>query len=202
MFRIKNAMFGVLFLLLAGCAGTEPSRFYTLAPMPGTDAKILSQAESQALSIGVGPVRMPDYLDRQPIVTTSNQHRIKLSEFDRWAGSLKDDFSRVLSENLSILLSTNRVSLFPWRRSMVIDYQVEVEVYQFDGELGGDASLMACWTIFGGKDNKALAMKKTSFTEPAGSPGCEAMVAAQSRALMHLSRDIAVAVKSLSCRRR
>ena len=81
---------------------------------------------------------------------------------------------------------------------MPIDYQVEVEIYQFDGELGGDLSLTARWTIFGGKDNKVLVMKKTNFTEPAGSPGYEAMVAAQSRALMHLSRDIAVTIKDIS----
>jgi len=198
MIPIKKSLFGILLILLAGCASTEPSRFYTLTPMPGSDAKILSQAESQDVSIGVGPVRMPDYLDRQPIVTTSRQHKVKLAEFDRWAGSLKDDFSRVLSENLSILLSTNRVCLFPWRGSMAIDYQVEVEVIQFDGELGGNVSLIARWTVIGGKDNKVLIMKKTSFTEPAGSSGYEAMVAAQSRALMHLSRDIAVAVKSVS----
>ena len=73
MSHIKTALFGVLFLLPAGCAGTESSRFYTLMPMPGSDAKIFSRAESQDVSIGVGPVRMPDYLDRQPIVTTSNQ---------------------------------------------------------------------------------------------------------------------------------
>jgi len=146
----------------------------------------------------VGPINIPDYLDRQPIVTTSRQHKVKLAEFDRWAGSLKDDFSRVLSENLSILLSTNRVCLFPWRGSVAIDYQVEVEVIQFDGELGGNVLLIARWAVFGGKDNKVFIMKKTSFTEPAGAQGYEAMVAAQSRALMHLSRDIAVAVKSVS----
>ena len=108
MSRIKTALFGILLMLLAGCASTEPSRFYALTPMPGSDAKILSQTESQDVSIGVGPVRMPDYLDRQPIVTSSSQNKITFSEFDRWAGSLKDDFSRVLSENLSILLNLSK----------------------------------------------------------------------------------------------
>ena len=41
-------------------------------------------------------------------------------------------------------------------------------------------------------------MEKTRFTEPAGSQGYEALLATQSRALMHLSRDIAVAVKRIS----
>jgi len=198
MIPIKRALFGILLMLLAGCAGTEPSRFYMLTSIPGSDAEILSETVAQDVSVGVGPINIPDYLDRQPIVTTSNQHGIKLSEFDRWAGSLKDDFSRVLSENLSILLSTDRVSLFPWRGSMPMDYQIGVEVIQFDGELGGDVSLIARWAIFGGNTKKMLVMKKSSFIEPAGAKGYEALVAAQSRAIGLLSRDMAIAVKGLS----
>jgi hypothetical protein len=198
MLRIKTALFGILLMLLAGCAGTEPSRFYTLTPMPGSDAEVLSETLAQNLSVGVGPISIPDYLDRQQIVTSSNQNEIKMSEFDRWAGSLEDSFARVLSENLSIMLSTDRVFLFPWRGAITVDYQIGVEVVQFDGALGGNASLIARWGIFDVKDKKVLLVKKSSFTEPAGSKGYEALVAAQSRALMHLSRDMAAAVKSLS----
>ena len=198
MIPIKKSLFGILLILLAGCASTEPSRFYTLTPMPGSDAKILSQAESQDVSIGVGPVRMPDYLDRQQIVTTSNQNKIKMSEFDRWAGSLKDSFTRVLSENLSVLLSTDHVFLFPWRGAITVDYHIGVDVIQFDGELGGNASLIARWGIFSPKEKKVLLVKKSSFTEPVNEKGYEALVAAQSQALMNLSRDMAAAVKSLS----
>lgn len=198
MLRTKTILFVLLLMLLAGCASTEPSRFYTLTPMPGSDAKILSETVAQDVSIGIGPVRIPGYLDRQQIVTTSRQHKVKLAEFDRWAGSLKDSFVLVLSENLSALLSTDHVFTFPWRGSLLIDYQIEVEIVQFDGELGGNASLIARWTIFDVKEKKVLLVKKSNLTESAGAQGYEALVAAQSRALGHLSRDIATAVKSIS----
>jgi len=198
MLRIKTALVGILLVLMAGCASTEPSKFYTLTPMPGSDAGVLSETGTQNLCVGVGPITIPDYLDRQQIVTSSKQNEIKLSEFHRWAGSLSDNFARVLSENLSVQLSTDRVFLFPWRGPMPIDYQIGVEVIQFDGELGGNASLIARWGIFNVKEEKVVLIKKSSFSEAAGAQGYEALVAAQSRAIGLLSRDITVAVRSLS----
>ena len=64
MVPIKTSLFGILLILLSGCASTESSRFYALTPMPGSEAKILTETVSQDVSIGVGPVRIPDYLDR------------------------------------------------------------------------------------------------------------------------------------------
>ena len=74
--RIKTTLLGILLMLLAGCASTESSRFYALTPMAGSAAGALSGTLAQDVSIGVGPVRIPDYLDRQQIVTSSNQNTI------------------------------------------------------------------------------------------------------------------------------
>ncbi|MBN1547335.1 MAG: membrane integrity-associated transporter subunit PqiC [Syntrophaceae bacterium] len=195
--QIKSTLFAILFMLLAGCVTTEPARFYTLTPMIGPDSEALLETTVQEVGLGVGPVSIPDYLDRRQIVTYSNQNRLKIAEFDRWGGSVKDDVLRVLSENLSNLLSTDRVFLYPWRGSAPIDYQIEVEIIQLNGQLGGDILLTARWTIIGGKDRKALVIKRSRFTESAGAQGYEAMVEAQSRALGHLSRDIAVSIKDI-----
>jgi uncharacterized lipoprotein YmbA len=43
-------------------------------------------------------------------------------------------------------------------------------------------------------------MKKSSFTEPTGAQGYAALVAAQSKVLEDFSREITLAVKSLSQR--
>jgi len=198
MVRIKIALFGVLVLVMSGCASTEPSRFYILTPISGSDLKGLSGTMARDVSISIGPISIPDYLDRQQIVTVRNGNEIQMAEFDRWAGSLKDSFSRVLSENLSNLLSTDRVFLLPAHRLIPIDYHIGVEVIQFDGELGGNAFLVARWGIFGGKDKKMLVTKKSSFTEPTGARGYEALVAAQSRTIGDLSREMAAAIKDIS----
>jgi len=149
-------------------------------------------------TIGIGPVELPAYLDRQQIVTRVSPNELHLAGFDEWAEPLDDNFTRVLVENLSVLLSKNLFAIFPFRGSESIDYQVQVEVIRFDGSLAGDASLLVRWTIFGEDDKKLLLTRKSSFKEATGGPGYEALVAAQSRTVEALSREIARAIKGLS----
>ncbi|NIP93459.1 MAG: hypothetical protein GWO24_08380, partial [Akkermansiaceae bacterium] len=73
--------------------------------------------------------------------------------------------------------------MYPWRKSVPVEYQVVVDVTRFDGELGRDARLIARWTVFGGRDKKVHFMQSSRISEPSGDRGYEAMVAAQSRAL-------------------
>ncbi len=65
---------------------------------------------------------------------------------------------------------------------------------------GGCNTTEKFWIITPGsaKEKKVLLVKKSNITESAGAQGYEALVAAQSRTLGHLSRDIATAVKSVS----
>jgi uncharacterized lipoprotein YmbA len=156
------------------------------------------ETAGHGLAIGVGPIKLPEHLDRPQIVSRTSSNQLELAEFHRWAGSLKDDFSRVLAENLSILLATDRVSVYPWRKSVPIEYQVAVDVARFDAELGGNAWLIARWTVFGGRDKKVLFMERSRISETSDDHGYDAMVAAQSRALARLSREIADAIKNIS----
>ncbi len=185
-------------MITAGCASTKPSRFYTLSSLASSETRTKAGASSPSIAIGVGPITLPELLDRPQIVTRTSRNELRLAEFDRWAGSLKDDFSRILAENLSILLSTDRVSLYPWRRSMPIDYQVVVDVTRFDGELGGNAWLEARWTVFGGRDKQVLSMHTSRISEPTGEQGYAALVGAQSRALGRLCREVAKAIQDIS----
>jgi len=184
-----------LLMHLAGCAGSAPSRFYVLSPLAG------SKAESQALkgevciTIGIGPVELPAYLDRPQIVTRVSENELNLAEFDKWAEPLKDNFSRVLTENLSTLLCADAISIFPWKGPTPIDYQVEVTVIRMDGNVGGDASLVARWAIFRENDRKMLLTRQSSFSEPVSSQNYKALVSAQSRTIADLSREIAEAIK-------
>ena len=105
---------------------------------------------------------------------------------------MQDSATRVLAENLSVLLSTERVAIFPWPSDIPIDYEVRVEVSRLDGTLGGDCSLIARWSIFRRADKQTKA-GRSSHTEPAGD-SYATLVAAQSRLIATLSRDIAVAL--------
>jgi uncharacterized lipoprotein YmbA len=199
-FRLMVLALGLCPLITGGCASTKPSRFYTLSALATSETGSETGTGGVGLAIGIGPITLPEHLDREQIVTRTSRNEIRLAEFDRWAGSLKDGFSRVLAENLSILLPTDRVSLYPWRRSVPIDYQIVVDVSRFDGELGGNAWLIARWTLFGGSDKEVLSMGTSRISEPSGAQGYAALVGAESRALGRLSREIAEAITTISKR--
>ena len=104
----------------------------------------------------------------------------------------------MLADNLSALLCTKAVVVFPWRRAIPIDYQVEVEINRLDGNLGERATLEVQWIIFGLREpKKLLATRKLSLTEPTEGQDYRALVSAQSRNLETLSGDIATAINAL-----
>jgi uncharacterized lipoprotein YmbA len=184
-------------LASAGCAETQPTKFYILSSLPPSAAASLG-ADSDKLSVGVGPVALPAYLDRPQVVALASSNKLELAEFHKWAEPLQNNFSRVLAENLSTLLGTDRVAKLPQRRASKIKYQVTVEVLRFDADLEGTASLVARWSILGRGGKTSLAMRKSSFTEtsePAGDQ--EAVVAAMSRTVGDLSREIASTLRTL-----
>ena len=197
-FCLSILALGVFLLIAKGCAGTQSASFYSLNPIANSETETSVITAGQVIAIGIGPIKFPKYLERSQIVTRKGQNSLDLAEFHLWAGSLKEDFFRVLAENISTLLSTDRVFLYPWRRSVPIDYQVVVEVFKLDGKPGGNASLVACWTIFSGDGKKIFLTQKSSFIEPTGADGYDAFVAAESRALANLSREIAIEIKAFS----
>ena len=181
-----------LCLLLAGCGVTPPAKFYILTPVEeiGTAAP-----GAPGPALGIGPVSFPAYLDRPEIVQRSGDNQLHLAGSHRWGEPLKTTFSRTLAENLSIMLPTERVTLYPWPRSAGIDYQVSVDVTRFDADAGGTVVLAASWELSRSADGTVLSRQKANYTEAAGGPDYPAIVAAQSRALERLSRDIAAAIR-------
>ena len=148
--------------------------------------------------IGIGPVTIADYLDQSDLVTRTSDNQLLKAEYDRWAGSFKDDFVNVLAENIGFMVPTERIYLYPWRGSVTIGYQVALEVIRCDGRLGEAAHLVARWRVFGGPEKKLLKMNRSSIREPVTGPGYAALVAAQSRAVARLSQEIAGAIKAVA----
>ncbi len=193
----------VIWLLFAlGCTATsERARFYKLNSLPAPESITTTQGTGGGVAIGIGPVKFPDHLDRPEIVTRTSDNALQLAEFDRWAGSLEKDFSRILAENLSILLSTDYIFMFPFTQSAPIDYRVAVEVVRFDGELGKNAVLTARWNVMEGSSKELRFIRRSMITEPVDDNSYEAMVAALSRTVERLTGEIANAIKTLTQKR-
>ena len=129
------------------------------------------------------------------VTRTSDDQAVK-AEFDRWVGSLKDNFINVLADNIGLLLPTERIYLYPWRVSVPIDYQVVLDIVRCDGRLGDAVWLEVRWSIVGGPEKKLLKMIGPAFREPVAGADYAALVAAQSRALAKLSQEIAAAIQA------
>lgn len=184
---------GILLIAAIGCSTTAPSRFYTLTPLTNGDEQMNQFTAAHGLSVEVGPVMLPKYLDRPQIITRSSPNIVHTAEFDRWAEPLKNGVLRVLVENLSHLLEPDRLPVYSWEAATAADYRVRVYVSRFDGRLGGKVFLTAGWTI-DNKNNEILMENRATITEASAQSSFEAMVLAESRALAVLSRDIAADV--------
>ena len=182
----------IVILLAAGCGSTPASRFYTLSA-----TKTPGAGTSSDLSLAVGPVTIPGVVDRPQIVVSAGPNQVRLDEFNRWAAPLQSNISRVVADNLSSILGTPRVTLFPQTMSATADYRVAIQVQTFDSAPGEAASLDAVWTVSRARDGKSQT-GRTAVREAAPQGGYDGLAAAHSRALARLSRDIAEAVQTLA----
>jgi uncharacterized lipoprotein YmbA len=186
-------------LMVAGCA-SQPSRFYLLNALPNSETASLGTSGEQGLTIGVGPVTLPHYLDRPQIVTRTSAYELKLAEFDRWAESLDANFARVLADNLALSMPASRVAVSPWPRATAVDYQVIVEVTHFLSQEGGESLLIADWILSKGEGQQVLTRGKSRLSASVGGQDYTAIVAAMSQTVASLSREIATAIKGVGPR--
>jgi uncharacterized lipoprotein YmbA len=197
-FYLSAAIACVVFIALAGCIGgkSQPSRFYTLTSVSEGQGVQAGTEQAGNVDVGIGPVKVADYLNQNRIVTHTSTNRIDQAEFDQWTGSFKDNLTNVLAENIGYLLGSERISIYPWRSFIPIDYQVTVDIVRCDGQLGKEVVLVARWNVLKGKKKELSAMKRSDIRVEIGADSYEALVAAQSRALAKLSSEIVQAIQT------
>ncbi len=187
----------------SGCSPLAPrpnySKFFILTPLadaagPGPTA---ASTAPRQLAIGIGPIDFPDYLRRSQVVTRSAPNQIDLSMVDRWGEPLDKNFQRVLSENLAQLLNTYRIEQYPWDRKTQVDYQIAINVQNFETTRDGQSQLNARWIIKDGSKGKDLYASETMTNTRVGT-GDTGASAALSHDLATLSREIASRVTELS----
>ena len=188
----------LVFALLAGCVGsTPPSEFYILNSLYGAEADLGFSPDPKGLEVGFGPLELPDYLDRPQIVTREKLNELNIDEFHRWGGELKSTMERIMAQNLSYLLNSERIWLYPWSANAQVRYQVRFDVLRMDGALGEQALVRARWEILQEEGGRTLGSRLSTRIEPVDGPGYRALVAAQSRALADIAREIAARLQEI-----
>jgi len=175
--------------LVAGCGTTPDSTFYTLNTEAGAE-----NAGKSTISIVVGPVTVPEAVDRAQLVISATGNRVTIEEFHRWAEPLKAEIPRVIAAQLGRDLDTPNTGTSSDVAIADPDFRVLLDVQRFESQLGGDATVDALWTVRG-REGKRATGRTLARESAAGSYG--SLVAAHRRALATVSRAIAEAIKSL-----
>ncbi len=173
---------------LASCASSGPAtRFYSLF----ADSSIEPVEHSLGkISIGVGPVILPDYIENPSVVSLTSSQQVRVSGYHAWAGNLKESMTRVLADDISGALNLDAVWGFPWDNRVRPDYQIRVVIEQFDGVRGGQVNLRAKWTLLNKSADKVLSVGSVSLSEASVGRGIDNYVATLNRLLNRLSLSI------------
>jgi uncharacterized protein len=175
---------------LAGCASSPTPRFYVLGAPPQPAVKAV-------YSVAIGPVTVPDIVDRPQIVLRTAANEVTIPDQVRWAEPLKSEIPRVIAADIALSLGDAYVSAYPQATGSEADYLVVVDIQRFESALGEAATVEAQWTVRGVKDKSgALRSGRSVVREPTQGNDYDALVAAHGRALAKLSRDIAEAVRA------
>lgn len=183
--------------LATGCLGgpkPEPLVFTLSAAAPPEGAPVAARPE---LGLVLGQVEVPRYLDRAELVTRSGAHRLKPWNGVRWGGSLEDDVQRVLADDLSRLLGTDRIAVYPDEARFPVKARVRIAVLELGSAPGVPVALRARY-LLAGADGGMLTAGEVQLSQPTASASWDDYVAAQRTALDALAREIAGRIAALS----
>lgn len=187
----------VTFLLVA-CSTTPKASFYTLNE---ADSVVPPDRQSR-LVLAIGPIDIPQYLDRPQIVTRAGGNRLSVDEFNRWGGRLDEEISRVLAQNIGRSLGTRNIFNYPSRIAPDADYRIGLDIRGFDGALGGEVTLDVAWSLIADRSGKVMETGQTLYRSLSGGEGYDAYAAALSETLEQLGNDLAAALHRLEPQKR
>lgn len=191
-FLAAMTIFCITAALPSGCSRSPRVTFYTLSAAATPDA-----ASPATVSVVVGPVTLPSLVDQPQLVVRTSLNQVDILEIHRWAEPLKSGITRIIAEDLAVLLPQARVSSYPQNAGLEADYRVQVDIQRLDMTAGKGVDLDALWSVHRSGESAAKTGRSV-ISEPVSAGGYDALVAAQSNALAALSRDLAQALRAVS----
>ena len=183
---------------LFGCFGKSAPQatYYSLLSMQQLGMDDSTVTDHPDLRVGIGPVTLPDALKRIPLAVRDANNVYMFDDYHRWVGTLEKDIATVLGDNLGALTGTDRVALFPWLFHFKPTYRVIVDITQFDGDLAGDAVLIARWAVTEREGTTTLVTGRSVYRQPVLGGDYAGLVKAESLLLADFSRELARAILS------
>lgn len=184
-------------LSLTACVGgpSKSPNFYTLVSETSVMQRTIAVEQQVNPALAVGPVLLPEYLQRPQIVTRSDSSQLQIAEFERWAGSLKSQIETVLVMNLATELKNFAVTGYR-KPSADPVYRVTVEVAELLGRLGGTLEFSVNWVLIDSTgEEKSRNLFSSHIQIPVDGSDYVALVAAHQEAIKTLGQQIAAAVR-------
>lgn len=200
-YALKNGSFFsfgavVLTLLLSGCMNdSKPVQFYMLNADSGFTASTRAPSNERSPVIGLGPIRIPEYLNRPQMIVAATDNQYQLSEDHRWAERLDQNISLALFKALPRQLGTDRIVRYPWPQRQAVDYQVGIDILEFNVDANSRSRLITQWFVKP-KDKPAID-KRSEYQVPASTTDYALMVKAQSQCLTKLGEEISATLRRL-----
>jgi len=197
---MKNSVMLILLsvILFTHCGSSPPIQKYILTPSIENDIETLSGKENKEITIGIGSIEFSEYLKRPEIVSFKGNNELNVDEFNRWAEPLEKNFERVLIENLSRLIPTDKIYIFPWQEEEPNSFQITIVVNEFGMRSDSSVVLDARWSVSKKVKRDFLMTQRSFYTENAAGVSTEGKVALLSELIGKYSRDITNEIRKQS----
>ncbi|MBA2655960.1 MAG: membrane integrity-associated transporter subunit PqiC [Tatlockia sp.] len=176
----------VIFGLATACGRSPDSQFYILNP-------ILPQQTHQKgyehLRIGINKIHRPDYMDKPQLIIHLANQEVKLQEYHRWVESLAQNTQHVIEANLKALLPGAVLLSAPWDVKLKPDYQLQIDIQQFEVDINGASRLTADYLIY--SDNHLNKKGSLVYFKRITPPSTINLVATMNANLTQFTRDLA-----------
>lgn len=189
-------------LVSAGCSllapRSDPTRFLVLASTrelreDGASTSVATndaRAPSKS-SLGLGPIRLPDYLERPELMVRTSATELAPSRVARWAEPFGEMLKRVLADDLVQVLAPEKLVVYPWYAVDRPERQIEIDVVRLEPDGNGEVVLIARWTVreLGGTGRTVA--RESRFTHAAKRGDPTSMASAMSAVVSQLAEELA-----------
>ena len=178
----------VSLMLVTSCGTSTPVRYYKL-----DSPNIVYESDNEeSLVLGLGPLRIPDYLERNRIVVRGSNSEMLVDDFSRWAEPLDDAIYRLLAANVDSHLEGVMAVSFPYNSMITHDYQLLGRIDMFESDQAGNTILLVHWGIIDTKGDRVVPPRRARYqTQAADASDYGSIATAMRIVLEEFSLDIA-----------
>ncbi len=181
---MKKLICLLISLSLAGCSfRSAPANFYRLDVEPSCGEK------KEVSELGVGPIAIAPYLNRQQIVTQSADYQFKLNEKERWIEPLSSNIKTALIHGLENELQFGALYSYPWL-GVNPSLQLKVSIEEFHCRVNSCA-LSAEWTLIDRANKGNIISNRKRFVRDLPKGDFTTKIEVMSKLLSDLTKEMA-----------